>query len=129
MFGFQKSVHSFGAQLASPAALFDAAKRRLAGRGESVVEPDHSGLKRLSKAKHAPEIASEGISAQAVGRLVGLLDSVGFVFERTDWSKRGEGFFMLAERPGRDVGQHRWLKKITGTIKALAAAQQARAAP
>src|SRR5262245_32564084 len=97
MFRFEERVHSFGTQLPPPTALLSAAERRLAGTGCAVVDTDSPSVQRLGQSKHSRQVPCKGVSAQAVGRIVGLLDSLLIGFERTHRGDRGEGFLLHAQ--------------------------------
>ena len=63
MLGLQERLEALGAQFTAPAALFDTAKRGIAGGGKPVVDADHAGLQLFGEPKHTADITREGISA------------------------------------------------------------------
>ncbi len=97
MLGFQESLHALCAQFAPPTALFHATEGRLTRSGDPVIDPDHSGFDRFGEAKHAAQVASEGVSAETVRRAVRPVDCLDFGIERANGSDRRECFFEHAQ--------------------------------
>ena len=50
MFGFQKRVHSLGAEFAAPDALLHAAERTIARRRHAVVDAERAGFEAIPSA-------------------------------------------------------------------------------
>src|SRR5260221_8416592 len=104
MFSFQKGIQTLSAKFATPAALFYPPERRLACSGETIVDPDYSGIDRFGEAKHAAQITREGVSAETVRRTVRALDCFDLGIERANGGDGGKGFFEHAQGAFGNVG-------------------------
>src|SRR5579875_3561115 len=98
MLGFEKTVESFRAQLAAPAAVPDAAEGSVAGGWRAVVHADGAGFERFGAAQDARVVAGHDVGAQAVGRSIGAVKGFLLGFKRADRGNGSESLFAHAER-------------------------------
>src|SRR6516162_1154257 len=73
--------------------LLKASPRRFDVRGLHVVHPDDAGANFLDGAKGLENVARPNGGCQPIGRVVGDLDSVGFIVERNHGRDRAEDLF------------------------------------
>src|SRR5882724_3634456 len=93
MFGFQKGFHAFCAKFAPPTALFYATEGRLTCGGDTIIDADHPGFDGFGEAKHAAQIASEGVSAETVRRAIRPFDCLDLRVKSANGCHGRESFF------------------------------------
>src|SRR5260221_8282063 len=127
MFGLEKSIHAFDAKLATPTALLAPAEGGLAGRWQAIVDAEHPRFERFGEPERASQIACESISAQAEGRIIGLLDGFGLGVKGAHGRNRRKRLFVHAQSAFGHVRQDRRFKKISRPIQSFTSAKQPRA--
>src|SRR5262245_17345199 len=84
LLGFEIFFEAPGTEFTAEAGLIVAAPRRLHIGRLHVIDPDDSGAKGFHDAESFIDIAGPDGAREAVRRVVGDLDGVGFAFERND---------------------------------------------
>src|SRR5690348_2174828 len=97
MFGFKKTIETFGTEFAAPTALFYAAKWRIARRRQTIINAEHSSFNGFREAKHPAQIARERVSCQTKRRCVRQFNSFRLGVERRNGRDRRKSFLAHAK--------------------------------
>src|ERR1700734_3572814 len=113
LFRFEIFLEPPGTKFAAEAGLFVATPGRFDVCRLDVIDPDDSGAKRLHDAEGLINVARPDGGGEAVGRVVGDANGVGFTVERNHRGHRAEDFLAGDARVIVNVVENRGLNVVT----------------